>query len=123
MKHLINWIEIPVTDIKRATTFYSKILGGIQFQEMEIGPVKYALFPTEDTYNTGALAQGEWYKPSADGAVVYLDGGNDLSEILARIAQAGGTVVMEKTFLAKEAGYIGMFIDSEGNRVALQNPA
>lgn len=28
---------------------------------------------------------------------------------------------MEKTLLADEAGYIGMFLDTEGNRVGLQN--
>jgi len=29
---------------------------------------------------------------------------------------------MEKTFLADEAGYIGMFLDTEGNKIGLQNP-
>jgi len=28
---------------------------------------------------------------------------------------------MEKTFLSKEAGYIAIFIDSEGNKIGLQN--
>jgi len=120
MKHLINWIEIPVTDMKRAIGFYSEILG-VTLNEMEIGPVKYAIFPTDDRFNCGALAQGEYYKPSTDGITIYLDGGNDLDAILSKVATAGGIVVMEKTFLSDEAGYIGLFIDSEDNRIGLQN--
>jgi len=120
MKHLINWVEIPVTDMKRAIGFYSGILG-ITFNEMEIGPVKYALFPTDDRFNCGALAQGEYYNPSADGVTIYLDGGNNLDDILSKVKTAGGIVIMEKAFLSSEAGYIGLFIDSEGNRIGLQN--
>ena len=121
MKHLTNWVEIPVKNMKRAVKFYSDILG-ITLTEMELGSVTYALFPSEDKYNCGALAQGEYYKPSADGVVIYLDGGEDLTRVLSRVAPAGGKVVMEKTFLADEAGYIGMFLDPEGNKIGLQNP-
>lgn len=121
MEHLTNWVEIPVKDMKRAVKFYSTILGGVALNEMELGPVKYALFPSADKYNCGALAQGEYYAPSADGVVIYLDGGKDLNQILSRVVSAGGKVVMEKTFLADEAGYIGMFLDTEGNKIGLQN--
>ena len=121
MKHLTNWVEIPVKNMKRAVKFYSDILG-VTLTEMELGSVTYALFPSEDKYNCGALAQGEYYKPSADGVVIYLDGGEDLNRVLFRVAPAGGKVVMEKTFLADEAGYIGMFLDPEGNKIGLQNP-
>jgi uncharacterized protein len=120
MKHLINWVEIPVTEIKRAVHFYTAVLG-IEFQEMEMQGNKYALFPAEDKYNAGALVQGAYYRPSADGIAVYLDGGNDLSTILSKVQAAGGQVMMEKMFVSPEAGYIGMFIDSEGNRIGLQH--
>jgi predicted enzyme related to lactoylglutathione lyase len=122
MQHLFNWVEIPVKRMQRAVKFYSAILGGATFNEMELGPIKYALFPSDDKFNCGALAQGESYTPSAEGIVIYLDGGTDLNQILSRVASAGGTVVMEKTFLADEAGYIAMFLDTEGNRIGLQNP-
>jgi len=29
--------------------------------------------------------------------------------------------ILEKTFLGSEAGYIGLFIDTEGNRIGFQN--
>ena len=121
MKHLINWVEIPATDLPRARTFYNTILGGIEFQEMEMNGTKYALFPSEDKFNSGALVQGEYYKPSSDGITIYLDGGKDMNTILAHVEKAGGEIIMPKTYTGKEAGYVGMLIDSEGNKIGLQH--
>ena len=56
MKHLSNWIEIPVRDMKRAQAFYEKVLQE-KLQPMELGPVQYALFTVEDRFNCGALAR------------------------------------------------------------------
>jgi len=120
LKHMINWLEIPVLDMGRAKKFYQSILQ-VELAEMDLSNNKYALFPTEDRYNCGALAEGELYTPSANGVTIYLDGGNDLNRILSRVTDAGGQVILEKTFLGPEAGYIGLFIDSEGNRIGLQN--
>jgi predicted enzyme related to lactoylglutathione lyase len=120
MKHLINWVEIPATDINRAVSFYSTILSA-EMQQMEMGGNTYAFFPTVDRFNTGALVQGEYYKPAADGITVYLDGGSDLNNILSKVNAAGGQVIMEKMFLSPEAGHIGIFIDSEGNKIGLQH--
>jgi uncharacterized protein len=121
MKHLINWVEIPTTDIERAKTFYNTILGGIEFQDMEMNETLYAVFPSEDSFNTGALVQGAYYKPSSDGITVYLDGGRDMDNILKHVEKAGGEIIMPKTFTGKEAGYVGMFIDCEGNKIGLQH--
>ena len=121
MKHLINWIEIPVLDMDRAVSFYNDILGGVAFQQMMLGEFTYAIFPTDDKFNAGALLKSEFAKPSPHGVTIYFDGGNDLSEILNRVEDAGGSVIMEKTFLGDEAGYVGLFFDSEGNRIGLQN--
>jgi hypothetical protein len=121
MKHLINWVEIPTTDIKRAKKFYSIILGGIEFQDMDSQGTKYALFPVEDRHNSGALVQGEYHKPASDGITIYLDGGKDMDNILKHVEKAGGEVIMPKTNTGMEAGYVGMFIDSEGNKIGLQH--
>jgi uncharacterized protein len=118
--HLANWIEIPVVDLKRAKEFYGKILD-VKLTDKKVQDTAYAIFGTEDTYNCGALACGPFYKPSQDGVVVYLDGGRDLSKILARVKKAGGSVLVEKTFLANEAGYFGLFLDTEGNKMGVQS--
>jgi predicted enzyme related to lactoylglutathione lyase len=108
--------------VRRAKAFYQAILKA-ELQEMDMGPNHYALFPVEDKFNCGALVQGEGYRPSADGVLVFLDGGSDLDAILTRVKKVGGKVLMPKTYLGDQAGYAGMFLDSEGNRIALQNPA
>jgi hypothetical protein len=121
MQHLVNWIEIPTTDIARAKTFYGAILG-VAFHDMAIGPTRYAIFPAEDRHNCGALAQGANYKPGMSGPTIYLDGGKDLDNVLSRVEKAGGKVTLKKMFLSDEAGFIGMFMDSEGNNIGLHNP-
>jgi predicted enzyme related to lactoylglutathione lyase len=120
MKHLINWVEIPINDMDRAVSFYRKVLE-VEFHQMQIGEIEYALFPSEDRHNTGALAKGPGYKPSGEGIVIYLDGGKDLQSILAKVGKHGGTVIMDKTHISTEAGFIGLFVDSEGNRIGLQH--
>lgn len=123
MQHLINWIEIPVLDIERAKNFYSKIFGGIHLQDypMPDQKMKYCLFPCDDKFNAGALVQSANHKPSHDGVLIYFDAGNDMDIILNRVGKEGGQVIMPKNFLGAEAGYVGMFIDSEGNKIGLQH--
>lgn len=122
MDHLSNWIEIPVTDMKRAQRFYGGLLG-VALNEMQLGGNDYALFELKDRFNTGCLVKGKGYVPSKQGVVVYLDGGDDLSAVLARVAKAGGKVLLEKTFLSKEAGHIAYFVDTEGNKIGLHSMA
>jgi len=120
MEHLLNWVEIPVSNMKRAVSFYGELLD-LELDEMKLGPNDYALFKIKDKHNTGALVKGEGYKPSADGTVVYLNGEKDLATMLSRVKKAGGKVLLEKTFLSKEAGYIGYFSDTEGNKVGVHS--
>jgi uncharacterized protein len=121
MKHLVNWIEIPVTDLTRAQAFYSSILGGVQFTELDMGESRYALFPSEDRFNCGTLVKSPNHSPSTDGITVYLDGGKDMDRILNQVGASGGQVLMPKTFFGEDAGYVGLFLDSEGNKIGLQH--
>ena len=122
MDHLSNWIEIPVVDIKRAKKFYGQLLG-IGLNEMPMGGNDYALLEIKDKYNTGCLVKGDGYVPSMQGVVVYLNGGDDLSAVLARVEGGGGKVLLKKTFLSKEAGHIAYFLDTEGNKIGLHSMA
>jgi hypothetical protein len=64
----------------------------------------------------------EHYKPSENGVLIYFTAfSGDLSHELARVEPAGGRVVQEKTLIAEGYGYMAIFIDSEGNRVALHS--
>jgi len=120
LQRLFIWVEIPVSNMERAKAFYERILK-IEMQSMPMGEDEYAFFPVQEEDNGGALVRGPHHKPSADGVTIYLDGRPDLATILSRVSEAGGQVMMEKTYLGDHAGYVGKFIDSEGNRIGLQH--
>lgn len=120
LKRLFIWAEIPVSNMERAETFYKRILQ-VEMQSMPIGDSEYSFFPVQEQHNGGSLVKGPRHKPSKDGISLYLDGSPDLAAILSRVNDAGGQVIMEKTFAGEHAGYLGMFIDSEGNRIGLQH--
>jgi hypothetical protein len=63
---------------------------------------------------------GGYHKPSAtDGPLIYLNGNPDLQVILDRVEEAGGVVMIPKKEISPEYGYMGIFTDTEGNRIAL----
>ena len=77
-------------------------------------------FPAESGIG-GAIVTGPGCVPSDIGPLVYLNGGLDLNNVLLKVNEAGGRVIMDKTFLSETVGYFAMFIDSEGNRLALHS--
>ena len=121
MANAINWFEIPVSDIDRASKFYAEVLNG-ELNNMEITGTKMAFLPMEGEGVGGALCESEMHKPSQEGAVIYLNGGEDLADPLSRIEKAGGKVVMPKTKISDEIGYMAFFTDTEGNKVAFHSP-
>jgi len=118
--HTISWFELPATDLSRAKQFYEKVFE-IKMPTEEMGPgMKMAIFPAEGMGVHGALIQSEGYIPSQQGAMVYLNGGPDLSKPLSKVTAAGGKILKDKFGIGK-FGYIAFFLDSEGNRVALHS--
>lgn len=116
----INWFAIPVTDFQRAVKFYNTILGSELFVT-QMAQSELAFFPCEPGEVGGHLFKAEPFKPSANGALLYLNGGDDLQPILDRVEGAGGKVVGPKRQVTPEIGYVAEFIDSEGNKVALHS--
>lgn len=121
MKTLINWFEIPAADFERAVRFYEAVFAvELRRDNWNSGP--FAVFPYTEPATGGAVCHMETLLPGPCGTVVYLDGGDDLAVPLSRVAGAGGKVVMPKTLLPHDIGYIALFEDSEGNRVGLHSP-
>jgi predicted enzyme related to lactoylglutathione lyase len=118
----LNWFEIPVTDLERAKHFY-QVAFGIHMDVMDMMGMKMAAFPTENGNGkaSGALVQSENHAPSMDGTVVYLNANPDMSPVLERIEQEGGRILMPKTAISPEIGYMAFFMDTEGNKVALHS--
>ena len=120
MGNMINWFEIPAKDINRAIKFYSSVLG-IQINAVDMFGTKMGFFPNDEQSVSGAIVQGDGYEPSATGAVLYLNGGDNLEVCLSKVEEAGGKIIVPKTQISVEMGYFAMFIDSEGNRIAFHS--
>ena len=118
----LNWFEISVSDIKRAVKFYETVFG-IEMPVQEMMGMQMAFFPAEDMNGKvyGGLVEGPMHKPSADGAKIYLNGNPDLANALSRIEGAGGKILMPKTKISDDIGYMAFFSDTEGNVVALHS--
>ena len=124
MQNAISWFEIPTTDINRAQKFYESIFG-ITMMPMDLPNIKMRMFPLDDPMNGvgGTLVDsGGFHKPSAtDGPLIYLNGNPDVQHVLDKVEAAGGTITVPKTTISPEYGDMAVFIDTEGNRIALHN--
>lgn len=118
MQNLINWFEIPATDFSRTITFYCAVLD-VEFNKVEIFGTKMGFFPSDGTNVSGAIVEGEGYRPSTDRIIAYLNGGNNLQEVLDKVEKNNGKVMAPKTQISSEMGYFGMFIGTEGNKMAV----
>jgi len=118
--HAINWFEIPVTDFARARAFYEAVLGR-PVETMTMGVYTMGFLSSSPDAVGGAIVQGDGTAPSQSGTLVYLNGGDDLAVMLARVVPAGGTVAVPKSDIGSGFGFFAHFIDTEGNRVGLHS--
>lgn len=120
MPNALNWFEIPVSDFNRAKKFYETVLG-TTIEPMPMGPTTMGMLSSDENAVGGALVHGGDNAPSENGTMVYLNGGEDLSPMLARAQQAGCRIVVPKTDIGSGFGFYAQFIDSEGNKVGLHS--
>ncbi|PZR22589.1 MAG: glyoxalase [Azospira oryzae] len=120
MKKLITWTEIPVEDLHRAKKFYSHVFG-LKFIDMRVAEFDYSIIDLDGNTDSAALVKGYGYTPSLEGTTIYLNATPDIDPILKKVVAAGGSIILGKTYLSPEAGYIAFIIDSEGNKIGLQH--
>lgn len=120
MKNMINWFEIPVSDFNRAKKFYETIFG-MEIEVQDMLGFMMGMFPADEGKVSGAIVAGDGYKPSMEGAVLYLNGNPDLSQVLNKVEAAGGKVIVPKFEITPEIGHCAFFIDTEGNKIALHS--
>jgi uncharacterized protein len=123
-KNAISWFEIPTTDLDRAQKFYETIFS-TSLIPLDVQNLRMRMFPIENQMSGvgGALCYNkEFYKPSStDGPLIYLNGNPDVQNVLDKVEAAGGKVVVPKTQISPEYGYMAVIIDTEGNRIALHS--
>ena len=125
MNTAISWFEIPATNLDRAAKFYEAILK-ITLIPMEFENFKMRMFPIDDPMGGGiggaVTYSADFYKPSStDGTLIYLNGNPDLQQVMDRVKDAGGSIVVPKTQISPDYGFMGVILDTEGNRIGLHS--
>ncbi len=119
IKNYIDWFEIPAINFQQSVDFYNNIFG-IEMEKNFNGNYAMAFFPAENGIG-GAVVAGPGSTPGDSGPLLYLNAGEDLNIVLNRVEPAGGRIVMPKTLINEESGHFAIFIDSEGNKLALHS--
>jgi predicted enzyme related to lactoylglutathione lyase len=114
----IVYVEIPVTDLERASRFYEEVFQ-FSLESTTVDGYPMALFPAAPGSSgaSGALVKGDVYIPSKSGPIVYF-GTENISHALERVRKAGGKILYPEKRL-DGLGSVAEFEDSEGNRIAL----
>ncbi|MEO7316202.1 MAG: VOC family protein [Ginsengibacter sp.] len=124
-KNPVIWFEIYVDDLKRAQTFYEKILN----IEMSVLPTPDSLeeemsmvaFPMEmdGPGAGGTLIKTESIKAGGNSTIIYF-ASNDCAIEEARIEAAGGKILQSKQSLG-EFGFMVLAQDTEGNAIGIHS--
>lgn len=120
MNKIFSYVAIPSDNFERALKFYSVITDGLISINPDV-PFPMAYFSDEDGNYVGHLFQLPNFKPSADGVIVYMELAKDLNVTLKKITDAGGKIIMPKTMISPVRGYWALFLDTEGNKLALHS--
>ena len=110
----IVWVEIPVTDMKRAKAFYETVLNA-PLKDDNTGPNPMAMLPNHG----GTGASGHLYPgtpaQNGQGITAHIAVPDDLDKVMANVKKGGGEVVSE--IITIPVGSFFYAIDTEGNSV------
>lgn len=92
MNNLISTVEISITDFARAVKFYQTVLD-ISIEEMEMdgnqkkkkGGGGGGGITERRRYGKRGFVKGNYYKPTTDGAVLYLNAGTTCNQCLTKL--------------------------------------
>jgi uncharacterized protein len=117
----LNWFEIPALDLARSKAFYEAIFS-FEMDTHEMDGTKMAFFPMSPGSGkvNGGIAQGDSYKPSMEGTIVYLNADPDLSTVADKVEAAGGKVLVPKMNIG-ENGFVAFIMDTEGNKIGIHS--
>jgi predicted enzyme related to lactoylglutathione lyase len=117
--NMVGWFEIPVQDMDRAKKFYDAVFD-IDIQVQNFNELLMGWFPFAENKmgSSGSLVQHATnYQPSeTKGPLLYFS-----CKDLGKIEAAGGRIIQSKTLISDDVGYMAVFIDTEGNRIALHS--
>ena len=116
-EHFTVWAEIPVTDLDKATAYYSAVFDA-ELVEDDTGPNKVVMFATAD-FGKGIAAHLYPGKPAADGQgpTIHLSVPGKLEDAMARTEKAGGKVLSDPITIPP--GRFAYTQDPDGNSIGL----
>lgn len=117
----VGWFEIPTQDMDRAIKFYETLFD-CELSRNTLGDFDMAWFPWSEEMKGagGSLVHHESYTPKDDGTLIYFSS-EDVNNELERIEKAGGKILRPKTQISPDIGFMALFMDTEGNRIALHS--
>jgi uncharacterized protein len=120
-----SWIEIPVSNLERALTFYRAVFGLTDTPIYDEPPAKIAVLLASDKSVRApgvSLLQSPLHKPYDGGAVVnfHVDTHAALQAAVQQVVEFGGKVDHEIVDTGDGVRYVNL-LDCEGNRIALSS--
>ncbi len=123
-KNVVGWFEIPVENMDRAMKFYEAVFGH-KLERHKMHQLDMAWFPMnpDGMGSMGSLVyHAEFYKPSSSGTLIYFTAfSGDLKIELTKVESAGGKVLVPKTQISPEYGFLAIILDTEGNRIGIHS--
>jgi len=120
MSHLPNRIvhlELGVTDLTEAVKFYKQVFPGWKIKRAEHIPDYYFFnYGLDEEVFSGGISLVDQL---SSGSIIFYVQVDDIPTTLSTITQAGGKVLLEKSPLPGEEGYIGRFEDPSGNMLGI----
>ncbi len=109
------WIEIPAIDLHRAKSFYESVFLHEPTPVIVDGERQITVI---DGSPTVSLNQVAGFDPGTTGPLPYFHLEGSLTDVLDRVARAGGKVI-EDAHARGENGFFSQVQDSEGNAIYL----
>ncbi|NVJ65536.1 MAG: VOC family protein [Gammaproteobacteria bacterium] len=116
LSHKIAWFDVPVLDLKRAMSFYSKVLDCDIREEFE----GVAVLQHANDEVAGCLTLDKRVQPTQHGVLIYYNVNGRLAEAVEQVTANGGKVLQAQHSIGP-FGYRAIVLDSEGNRIALHS--
>lgn len=131
---LVKWFEIPACDFDRAVRFYSAIFD-VSIEICNFNGILYGMFPSDTGGISGAIVKSEKTNETHSGPILYFYLEYGMNNITEKILSLGGKMVSPKNLITNKigkdlaiipryridtkVGYFAVFLDSEGNKMAL----
>ena len=118
-KNVVNWFEIPVSNLEQASALYAAMLD-TKLQQSDFAGIPHAVITNADhSCVSGALVADPKRPPRrGSGTVVYLNATDGVVRCLARAVEAGAKVIQPVTAIGPH-GTIALVEDLDGNVIGL----